>query len=119
GTNSDRPGRGDPLRRRTGGDNSVDQRPKRNWWGRNWKWVVPAGCLAGVLLCGGVVALTVGLVFGAIKSSEPYTEALARAKADDRVKDLLGEPVEAGYWVTGEISISGPSGKADLAIPIS
>jgi hypothetical protein len=31
----------------------------------------------------------------------------------------LGSPIEAGIFVMGSINVSGPSGKADLAIPIS
>jgi len=97
----------------------MDQRSKPTWWGRNWKWVVPVGCLAPLLVCCGGVLLLVVFVFGAIRSSEPYTEALARAKANPEVKAALGEPIEAGYWVNGSIEVSGPSGKAKIAIPIS
>jgi Cytochrome oxidase complex assembly protein 1 len=97
----------------------MDQPPSRTWWRRNWKWVVPVGCLTPLLLCGGLTTLIFFLVFGTIKSSDVYTEALARAKANEEVKALLGEPIEAGFWVSGSFEVSGPSGKADLAIPIS
>jgi hypothetical protein len=97
----------------------MDQPSKQSWWGRNWKWVVPVGCLAPLLVCGGSIALIFVFVFGVIRSSEPYTEALARAKANPEVKAALGEPIEAGYWVNGSIDVSGPSGKAKIAIPIS
>ena len=97
----------------------MDQPSKQSWWGRNWKWVVPVGCLAPLLVCGGSIALIFVFVFGVIRSSEPYTEALARAKANPDVKAALGEPIEAGYWVNGSIDISGASGTAKIAIPIS
>jgi hypothetical protein len=97
----------------------MDQPSKQTWWSRNWKWVVPVGCLAPVLVCGGAIALIIVVVFGAIKSSEPYTEALAKARANQEVKALIGEPIEPGYFVNGSIEVSGPSGKADFSIPIS
>jgi hypothetical protein len=97
----------------------MDQTSERTWWGRNWKWAVPVGCLTPLLGCGGTIGLIFVVVFGAIKSSDVYTEALAKAKADQRVVAVLGEPIEAGYMVSGNIEVNGPAGKANLAIPIS
>jgi hypothetical protein len=93
--------------------------PRRGWWARNWKWAVPVGCLTPLLLCGGLVTLIVTLVFGALKSSGAYTEALARARADPRVQKALGEPVEAGFWVTGSVGTAGGTENANLNIPVS
>ena len=67
----------------------------------------------------GFVALIVTVVFGMLKSSDVYKDALARAKADPAVEMALGSPIDAGLLVMGNIKISGASGKADLAIPIS
>ncbi len=97
----------------------MDQPQKRTWWNRNWKWLVPVGCLTPIVVCSGVITLIFVFVFGAIKSSDVYTEALGRAKTNDEVRVLLGEPIEAGFWVTGSIEVSGSTGKADLAIPLS
>src|SRR5687767_961014 len=88
------------------------------WWKRNWKWFVPVTLLTMLVLGVGVVALIVTLVFGTIKSSTPYTKALAQAKTDPAVIAELGEPIEAGWYVTGNISTSGQDGNADLSIPI-
>jgi hypothetical protein len=104
----------------------MSQPPTRSWWSRNWKWFVPVGIVTPLLLCGGATALVFMLVSGTInsinamiKSSDAYTEALARAQASDEVKALLGEPIAAGERVSGNLEVSGPSGKADLAIPLS
>jgi hypothetical protein len=97
----------------------MDQAPKRTWWSRSWKWIVPVACLTPLLVCGGVGTLILVLVFGATKSSDVYTEALARARASGQVKALLGEPVKASFWASGEVEVSGPPGPAELAIPIS
>lgn len=88
------------------------------WWKRNWKWFVPVTLVCMLLLGAGVIALIVTLVLGTVKSSTPYTKALAQAKTDPAVIAELGEPVEAGWYVTGNISTSGQNGNADLSIPI-
>ena len=92
--------------------------PRRSWWSRNWKWVVPVGCLTPLLLIGGCVAAIVMLVFGMIRSSDPYTDAVARAKSDPRVIQHLGEPIETGWWITGNVKIENDSGTADFALPL-
>ena len=89
------------------------------WWARNWKWAVPA-CVS-VLVAGfvGSCALIVMLIFGVMKHSEVYQTAVSEAQAEPAVIGALGFPIEEGLVVTGNIQISGPSGSADLAIPIS
>ena len=89
------------------------------WWQRNWKWFVPVGCLGLLAIFTGFVALIVTIVFGVIKSSDVYQEALARAKTDPAVEMALGTPIEQGLLVMGNINVSGSSAEADLAIPIS
>ena len=59
------------------------------------------------------------LVFGLMKSSDAYKDAVAAAKAHPSVQQTLGSPIEEGMFTTGSIKISGPSGQADLAIPIA
>ena len=98
--------------------NSPPPLPK-SWWGRNWKWFVPTGCLTlfliGVLFAGSVAFV----VFSAMKSTDAYQIALARSKADKRVTEALGTPIQAGVFVLGNANVNGPSGNAELAIPIS
>ena len=93
--------------------------PRRSWFGRNWIWIVPVGILTPVICCASPFILIPTLVFGAIKSSDVYTEALAIAQGDDRAKSELGEPIKAGFWVNGNIQVNGAMGNANLAIPIS
>lgn len=89
------------------------------WWQRNWKWFVPVGCLGLLAIITGFAVLMVTVVLGMIKSSDVYQGALRRARADQPVEMALGRPIEAGWYVMGNINISGSSGEADLAIPIS
>jgi len=55
----------------------------------------------------------------AIKSSDVYQEALARAKKNNKVQATIGTPIQEGFFATGNINVSGTKGNADLAIPIS
>lgn len=90
------------------------------WWSRNWKWFVPTGCCLTPLVLGGAfVAFLVLVIFGAMKQTDVYQTALARAKADQRVTNALGTPIEEGWFLSGNTKVSGSSGEADLTIPIS
>jgi hypothetical protein len=89
------------------------------WWSRNWKWFVPMGCLTFVALILGCVALLVVVVFGAMKSTDVYKEAVSRAKANTEVTEALGSPLKEGMFLSGNTNVNGASGEADLAIPIS
>lgn len=92
---------------------------KKNWFDRNWKWFVPLACLWGLAVIGGFCALIVYFAFGLMKTSDAYREALSRAKASPAVVRALGEPLREGLFVSGSIQVNGPSGNAELAIPIS
>lgn len=96
-----------------------NQPPRRNWWSRNWKWVVPVLGVAAILLVVGSITLFVTLLFGTMKSSGAYKQALVAVRADPAVAQALGTPVNAGFIVTGSVNVSGSSGDADLSIPVS
>jgi hypothetical protein len=95
------------------------QPPRKGWWGRNWKWFVPSGCLGMLLLVAGFFFFILTMVFGVMKSSDAYKMALARAKADPRVVSALGSPINDGLFVWGKTNVSGTSGQADVTVPIS
>jgi hypothetical protein len=65
------------------------------------------------------VVLSFIVVFGALKSSDVYREAVAKAKENKEVQAALGTPIKEGLFVNGNININGPTGTANLAIPIS
>jgi|SRR5947207_15231921 len=97
----------------------IPSQPSSNWWKRNWKWFVPIGCLTIIVLAvifAGTIAL---IVFGAIKSTDVYKEALARAKANPDVIAALGSPIKEGLFVSGNTNVNGASGEANISIPIS
>ena len=83
----------------------VPAQQKRSWWSRNWGWATPVGCLLIPLLCcgGGFGSL---LLFSTtlIKSSVAYTESLAAVQANAQAQQLLGTPIEAGFFVNGSVN---------------
>src|SRR5215212_2773972 len=87
--------------------------------GRNWKWMLPVGCLglilAGVAVIGGIFLIAMS----AMKSSDVYKGALERARSNPEAVAALGEPIKDGWFVQGNVSSSGQSGTANLQIPVS
>jgi formylmethanofuran dehydrogenase subunit D len=92
---------------------------KPNWWNRNWKWFVPLGCFTVAVLFFAFVGSILVIVFSAMKSTDVYKEALARAKMDPAVIEALGSPIKDGFLVSGNTNVNGASGESNLAIPIS
>lgn len=80
------------------------------------------GVLTAVFACVlGILGLTIGIiafVFGTIRSSDVYQQALQTAQADPQVIAALGEPIETKWWLSGSVSINNDSGTADLSIPL-
>jgi hypothetical protein len=93
--------------------------PRPNWWKRNWKWFVPLSCFTVALLFLAFIGSILVIVFSAMKSTDVYKEALARAKADPAVIEALGSPIRDGFPVSGNTNVTGASGESNLAIPIS
>src|SRR5260370_9077739 len=107
-------------------ESSVEQNPppisstaKPNWWKRNWKWFVPAGCLSVAALFVVFVGSVVLIVFSAVKSTDVYKDALARAKTHPAVIEALGSPVPDGFLASGNTHFNGASCEINLPISIS
>lgn len=83
-----------------------------------WVWV-GLGC--GVLVVGfaGFIVFIATVVFGAMRKSTPYQEAVQRAQHDPRVVAALGDPVKPGWWSSGSINTHNNDGDARFDIPIS
>lgn len=95
--------------------------PQPSWWSRNWKWAAPVGCLIlllPLLALTGFVGAILAIVFGSIKSTDVYEEALARVRSSPAAIEALGQPIEDGLLMGGNIQVNGPSGSADLSIPV-
>ena len=59
------------------------------------------------------------IVFSAMKSSDIYKDALARAKTHPAVIEALGSLVTEGFLLSGNTNVNGASGEANLSIPVS
>jgi hypothetical protein len=80
--------------------------------------------IVGVIL--GLAVLFAGFVFGILwlvtsllKGSDVGKEAFARAQANPAIVQQLGTPIKEGWMASGSINISGSSGNAEMALPIS
>jgi hypothetical protein len=76
---------------------------------------IVAAIVLMVLLVAGIIAAVLGM----IKSSEPYQHAVQVASRDSRVTAVLGSHFSPRWFLSGNIHVSGPSGSADLAIPVA
>ncbi|MCB1053133.1 MAG: cytochrome c oxidase assembly factor 1 family protein [Acidobacteria bacterium] len=92
--------------------------PRSSWWSRNWKWFVPCGCfgLIGFVLVG--IGSIFMLVTTAMRSSDAYQDALATAQSNPEMIATLGEPIEAEWFISGNINVNDDSGDVDLKIPV-
>ena len=70
-----------------------------------WKWGA-LGCLAVIVIGAIGIGVLVVFVFGAIKSSDVYKEALSRAQNDPRVIAALGSPIKSGFFLSGNVNVN-------------
>ena len=91
---------------------------KQSWFSRNWKWAVPLGCIGTMVMFVGFIAAILIAVLGAVRTSDAYRIATSKARQHPAVVDAFGEPIEVGWLVSGNISVDGASGEADLAVPL-
>ena len=91
----------------------------KSWFARNWKWFVPTLVFGLVVLLALFVGGLVTFIFGMMKSSVPYQHALAVASSNPDVARELGTPIVPGWFLSGNINVSGGSGDANLAIPLN
>ena len=77
------------------------------------------GCSVLIVLGIAFIAVLVFIVFGAIKKSDAYKQALTRVKSDQRVIAVLGEPINDGFWVSGNMNFNNGKGNCDFKFPVS
>jgi len=81
------------------------------------KWLLPVGIVLVGLAA--LFALILCVFSWMMKSSDVYQKAIAIAKSAPSAMEQLGTPIEDGLLTSGHMKISGPSGNAALAIPVS
>jgi hypothetical protein len=108
-----------PNQPQFGGSFQQPPEQQKGCLGRNWKWMLPVGCLGLIL---GVVVVIGGIIFAAmsaIKSSDVYQGALRAAQRHPAAIQRLGEPIKDGWFVQGNINYTNGSGNANFDIPVS
>jgi Cytochrome oxidase complex assembly protein 1 len=75
------------------------------------KWVLGISVAVAVVSFFGIFAM--------IGNSEVCQLAVSRVQSNRAVVEQLGQPIKRGLMVSGSIETTGPSGHADIAIPLS
>jgi hypothetical protein len=58
-------------------------------------------------------------LIGSMLKGEAFDQSLAAVSQNTKVVEIIGEPIEAGYFVMGSIQTSGANGEASLEYSIS
>jgi len=62
--------------------------------------------------------LVAAFVFGLLRNSDVTKLALERAQSNAAVVQRLGQPLEPGWIISGNVNMSGSYGHAELEIPV-
>lgn len=89
------------------------------WWQRHPRRLVAAVILGAAAVMSAVTVGVFLVVVGTIKSSDVYGDAMERVRHSTAVAAALGAPLDEGAFVTGNIHVSGPTGLAELEIPVA
>lgn len=92
---------------------------KRSWMERHPLWKIPLGCLTLFVLISGFGVIVITVVFSSIRHSDVYKQALTMAEGNQQVREQIGQPIEAGWLITGQLNVEGSTGNANLSIPVS
>ena len=96
---------------------------EKNWFQRNWLWALPTGCASIVACCLLFLVLIFVLVGTFIRNSDVYSQSMAILNDNQQAVSILGEPIESGFFITGNLSVENNNGVeegfADLNIPVS
>ena len=78
------------------------------------KWVI-RGFIALVV----VAAVAMAAVMYTLGNAAVVAQTMARAEKHPGLAAKLGTPVKRGWMLSGSIEVNGPSGKAEVGIPVS
>ena len=72
-----------------------------------------------MLLTVGIIVAIVGALFIGTKSTAEYKCAISETAKNEKAIDILGEPIEAGFYLVPNIQISGPRREVNFYTPLS
>jgi hypothetical protein len=95
-----------------------DPAPGQDYVRNNW-WSIPGGCLMllALFVVGSVIVL--GLVQFSLSRSGAYRQAVERTRNHPAAIAQLGNPIQAGWFTSGNVKVYGNMGDAQLIIPVS
>jgi hypothetical protein len=96
---------------------SSQAEPEKSSAKRTWL-IVGVAAFACVALVGGCVAAIFFTVTGMLKETDAYRDSVQQLQANAQVMEILGPPVTAGI-PSGQVHTTGPTGDAQLAIPVT
>lgn len=77
------------------------------------------GCSVLIVLGVAAILAIVLFVFGVIKKTPVYRDALEKVRSDQRVIAALGQPINPGFWVTGNVDVNNQKGTANFEFPVN
>jgi len=92
---------------------------KRSWIECHPLWKIPLGFATLMLLICGFAVGAGTIVVASYRHSDVYKQAMAKALGNPTVREQMGEPIQAAWFISGSLHINGSSGNADFSIPIS
>lgn len=90
----------------------------KNWYQRNKKWFLPTVIIGPLLLMGCFVLVIITFVTSMMKNSEAYKMTMEEIKSNKECVAALGENIEDGYFIRGNINTTTSSGNANMYIPL-
>jgi hypothetical protein len=91
--------------------------PGEDYVPNNW-WKIPGGCLLLLALFVVGSLVVVWVIQFSLTRSGAYHQALDRARSHPVVAAQLGTPLRPGWFTSGQVNVHGPSGVAQLVIPV-
>lgn len=89
------------------------------WWRRNWRWVTPLILLSVLAVFAAVLWFAVSQWSNWSRGSEPYREAMRRARCSVELVAHLGEPIQDGFLPMGSMALnSNGSGSSEFVVQL-
>jgi hypothetical protein len=92
---------------------------KRSWLERNPLWKIPLGFLTLIFLGSVLATILVTVIITSFHNSDVYQLVWAKAAENSQVREQIGEPMTAAWFIFGQLNVNGSTGTANLSIPIS
>ena len=80
---------------------------------------IGCGCLGIIIAIVAFVFIVFGGVMKVIKSSDAYKDSIAAVQTNPEAIEALGEPIEPGFMMSGNISTNNGESEVDIQVPVS